>query len=838
MNMSKKLLIVDGNSILNRAFYGIRPLTTKEGIPTNAVYGFINILKKHMDSLSPDYLACAFDLKGPTFRHEMYEGYKANRHPMPDDLAAQLPWAKKVAAAMGFTVIECQGWEADDVLGTVAGMADLEGGIQSYILTGDRDSLQLITDKTSVILVKTKEDIVFDKERFCAEYGVTPEGYIHVKALMGDSSDNIPGVSGIGEKTAFKLIAACGSLDGLYADEKLGGAKKAAQAKLIAGKEDAYMSYELSKISREAPVGVSLEDIEQNGADKAELLDIFTKLEFAGLAKRFDFDNGDDDSTSTAETMPEIALGNAFDIANGYDRIAVCITDEKLFCATDDGVYEVLGDPAPIFEKGFICHDYKEIYKHQLKTNTFGNCVFDTMSASYLLSPGESAYPIEKSVVRYLGEQAVMKEGAVAWYALRLYPILSKELENTGMSKVLSEIEIPLSPVLAKMEDFGFKLDVCGLRTYIRQLNDLQDQLAQRIFIQAGREFNINSPKQLGEVLFEDLGLPVKKKTKTGYATDAETLSSLRAYHEIIDDILDYRQVAKLVGTYGENIIALTDEGSRIHTRFNQTGTATGRLSSTDPNLQNIPVRAQLGRELRRFFTASDDDHILIDADYSQIELRLLAEMSGDSVMQNIYLEGGDIHASTAAKVFGVAPELVTKELRSKAKAVNFGIVYGIGDFSLSQDLHVSRKAAREYIDSYLATFPKVDSYLKNTVEKAKEDGYTTTLLGRRRPIPELMAQNKNLKAFGERVAMNSPIQGTAADIIKIAMINVDKALADADIDARLILQVHDELIVEASVACAGEAAEILVREMKNAYKTTVPLDVEANSGVNWYDAK
>lgn len=838
MDKSKKLLIVDGNSILNRAFYGIRPLSTKEGIPTNAVYGFITILKKHIDALSPDYLACAFDLKGPTFRHEMYEGYKANRHPMPDDLAAQLPWAKKVAAAMGFTVIECQGWEADDVLGTVAGMADKEGDIQSYILTGDRDSLQLITDNTSVILVKTKEDITFDREKFIAEYGVTPEGYIHVKALMGDSSDNIPGVVGVGEKTAFKLIAACKTLDGLYADEKLGGAGKAAQAKLLAGKEDAYMSYELSKISREAPVGVSLEDIEQDGADKAELLNLFTKLEFSGLAKRFDFDVSSEEATSTVIEMPEVMSKDAVAIAEEGGPVSLCISGGKLFCTNENGVYEVIGDPAPLFEKGFICHDYKELYKYQIKANNFGKCIFDTMSASYLLSPGESSYPIEKSVVRYLGEQAVMKEGAESWYAFRLYSCLSNELEEAGMSKVLTDIEIPLSPVLAKMEDVGFKLDIDGLRNYIRQLNELQEQLAQRIYIQAGKEFNINSPKQLGEVLFEDLGLPIKKKTKTGYATDAETLSSLRTYHAIIDDILDYRQVAKLVGTYGENIIALADENSRIHTRFNQTGTATGRLSSTDPNLQNIPVRAQLGRELRRFFTATDSDHILIDADYSQIELRLLAEMSGDSVMQNIYLEGGDIHASTAAKVFGVAPELVTKELRSKAKAVNFGIVYGIGDFSLSQDLHVSRKTAREYIDSYLETFPEVDSYLKNTVERAKEDGYTTTLLGRRRPIPELAAQNKNLKAFGERVAMNSPIQGTAADVIKIAMINVDKALKDAGIDARLILQVHDELIVEASVDSAERAAEILVKEMKNAYRTTVPLDVEANIGTNWYDAK
>ncbi|MBQ4066530.1 MAG: DNA polymerase I [Clostridia bacterium] len=834
----KKLLIVDGNSILNRAFYGVRPLSTKDGIPTNAVYGFITILKKHIDSISPDYLACAFDLKGPTFRHEMYEGYKANRHPMPDDLAAQLPWAKKVAMAMGFTVIECQGWEADDVLGTVAGMADSEGDILSYILTGDRDSLQLITDNTAVILVKTKEDIVYDRETFISEYKVTPESYVHVKALMGDSSDNIPGVAGIGEKTAFKLISACETLDCLYADENLGGAGKSAKEKLIAGKANAYLSYELSKISREAPIGLTLEDIEHNGANKSELLEIFTKLEFSGLAKRFDFEGAEEHSEKKAPKMPEIVEKSADELSAEEGSIALSVFDGTLYCATVSGVYKVKGDPSPILEKGFVCHDFKEIYKCLMRFGAEVKCVFDTMSASYLLSPGESSYPVEKSVVRYLGEQAKPGEGAEAWYALRLVPELEKALSEQGMMSVLNDIEIPLSPVLAKMEMLGFRLDTEGLHRYIEQLNELQDQLAQRIYIQAGREFNINSPKQLGEVLFEDLGLPVKKKTKTGYATDAETLSALRAYHEIIDDILDFRQVAKLVGTYGENIIALVDENSRIHTRFNQTGTATGRLSSADPNLQNIPVRGQLGRELRRFFTATDGDHILVDADYSQIELRLLAEMSGDSVMQNIYLEGGDIHASTAAKVFGVSPEMVTKELRSKAKAVNFGIVYRIGDFSLSQDLHVSRKAAREYIDSYLATFPGVDRYLKETVEKAKKDGYTTTLLGRRRPIPELSAQNKNLRSFGERVAMNSPIQGTAADIIKIAMINVDRALTLAGIDARLVLQVHDELIVEASLNCADEAAEILVREMRNAYNTVVPLDVEANKGSTWYDAK
>lgn len=835
----KKLLIVDGNSILNRAFYGIRPLTTKDGLPTNAVYGFVTILKKHLDALSPDYLACAFDLRAPTFRHKMYDGYKANRKGMPDELAAQLPWAKKVVGAMGFHIVECEGWEADDVLGTIAGMADSAGDIQSYILTGDRDSLQLITDTTSVVLVKTKEDIVFDEERFFEEYGVTPTQFIDVKALMGDTSDNIPGVAGIGEKTALKLIAACGSLDALYADEAMGGAGKSAKEKLSAGRESAYMSYELAKISREAPVGVGISDIENNGIDGASLCELFTRLEFSALIKRFDLNNiqASTPEISAAEVPAAAVIGA--DELKKFENIAVYTDGAALYASDGESIFkvsinEITGNVIP----PVICHDLKALCKVFRENDITAECIFDTMSAAYLLSPGESAYPLDKTVLRYLGEQACDGEGAAAWYIYRLYGAMNGELEKEGMTAVLRDIEIPLSPVLADMERIGFKLDSEGLHGYISQLVSMQNVLSERIYLQAGREFNINSPKQLGEVLFEELGLPAKKKTKTGYSTSAEVLESLRPYHEIIEDILDFRQVTKLIGTYGENLIALADREGRIHTTFNQTGTATGRLSSLDPNMQNIPVRGQLGRELRRYFTATDDDHILIDADYSQIELRLLAEISGDEVMSQSFINGADIHASTAAKVFGIPEDMVTKELRSKAKAVNFGIVYGIGDFSLSQDLKVSRKAAREYIDSYLATYTGVDSYLKNTVEQARQDGYTTTVYGRRRPIPELGAKNKNLQAFGERVAMNSPIQGTAADIIKIAMINVHRALKESGLDARLILQVHDELIVEAHKSCADKVAEILKREMESAAKTKVPLEAEVAMGENWFDAK
>lgn len=826
----KKLLVVDGNSILNRAFYGIRPLTTKDGIPTNAVYGFITIIKKHMDSLSPDYLACAFDLKAPTFRHKMYDGYKATRKPMPEDLAAQLPYAKKAASALGFKVIECEGWEADDVLGTVAGMADGEGEIQSYILTGDRDSLQLITEKTSVILVKTKEDIIYTPEKFFEDYGITPEQFVHVKALMGDSSDNIPGVAGIGEKTALKLIAADGSLDGLYEDEKLGGAGKSAAEKLRAGKDMAYMSYDLAKISREAPVGLQIEDLKNCGIKSAELSELFTKLEFSALAKRFDFG---EEKTIAENAVPPVVQGLPENIKKPY---AVSASDDFLYISDGDGIYktEILPE---YFSEGVVCHDYKKLYKEMKKRHIPVECAFDTMTASYLLSPGESSYPVEKSVVRYLSEQPSNAEGADVWYTYRLYEPLSREIEKEGMTALLHTVEIPLSPTLADMEDEGFYLNCDGLHDYVKTLCKMQEDLASRIYMQAGREFNINSPKQLGEVLFEDLSLPVRKKTKTGYSTDAQTLASLRGVHPIVTDILDFRQVTKLVGTYGENLIALADDNSKIHTEFNQTGTATGRLSSTDPNMQNIPVRGELGRELRNYFTASDESRVLIDADYSQIELRLLAEISGDEAMREMFRSGEDIHASTAAKVFGVPRDSVTKELRGKAKAVNFGIVYGIGAYSLSQDIKVSLKAAKEYIESYLKSFPGVDAYLKKTVEEAKKNGYTKTAFGRVRPIPELSAQNKNLQAFGERVAMNSPIQGTAADVIKLAMINVRKALKQAGLDAKLILQVHDELIVEAAKSDAPRAAEILKHEMEHAANTTVPLEVEVGMGDTWLDA-
>lgn len=835
----KTLLIVDGNSILNRAFYGIRPLYTKDQFPTNAVYGFITILKKHLDTLKPDSLACAFDLRGPTFRHEMFDGYKANRHGMPEELAMQLPWAKKTAAAMGFHVITCEGYEADDIIGTLCTAADADGDTRAYVLTGDRDALQLITPACSVILAKTKEDIIYDEARFIGEYGIRPEQLVDVKALMGDTSDNIPGVAGIGEKTALKLIGATGSLDALYADASLGGAGKSAKEKLLAGKKNAYLSQKLAKICCSAPIETDIEALTWSGYNGGELTDIFTKLEFNALTKRFDFttETVQDNNTAVEISTPEVV--DCSFLCSLQGDIAVSVQENFLYAAAEGHLYKtsLCRDCASFFDTPHIYHDYKHICTLLAPLNIQPKCTFDTMTAAYLLAPGESAYPIEKLVVRYLSCQPVEAEYAKAWYALLLYPIMTAALEEAGMTSLLHTVEIPLSPVLAEMESWGFRLDTQGLHEYIGQLVQTQEVLCQRIYMQAGREFNPNSPRQLGEILFEELQLPAGRKTKTGYATDADTLSKLRPYHPIIGDILDYRQVTKLIGTYGENLIALADKNSRIHTKFNQTGTATGRLSSVDPNMQNIPVRGELGKELRRYFIAAPG-YVLVDADYSQIELRLLAEISADPVMQQAFLNGADIHASTAAQVFHVNPELVTKEMRGQAKAVNFGIVYGIGDFSLAEDLHVSRKTAREYIDSYLATYVKVDAYLKGTIAKAQADGYTTTMLGRRRPIPELAAKNKNLQAFGKRVAMNSPIQGSAADIIKLAMIGVSKAIKEAGIDARLILQVHDELIVEARPDCAERAAEILRGEMEHAVQTVVPLSVDISIGDNWLDAK
>lgn len=839
----KNLLVIDGNSILNRAFYGIRPLSTKSGLPTNAVYGFLNILKKHMDALSPAKMVCAFDRKAPTFRHKMYDQYKATRKGMPEELAMQLPYAMRAAEALGCQVIAMEGYEADDVLGTVSAQAEIGSEYHTYVLTGDRDSLQLVSTRTTVILVKTKEDILYTPEVFREEYGIDPIRLIDVKALMGDTSDNIPGVPGIGEKTALKLIAQAGTLEAVYEDLDTLGLTKSVLAKLTSGRDSAFLSKDLATICRTAPVSVTDKD---SVTDKTALNALFDELEFTALKARFLPEGDTLIQAEPAVHVPAFPLYTDSVLLPPEGEIALAVAEDgciALLCGDTKWIYPADTADAVIREhlagRNIVCHDYKRLYKALAARGITVNCVFDTMLAAYLLSPGEGTYPLDKTALRYcmmnIGETDLSAEADTV---ARLVPVLRDAIAENGMSELLSDMEIPLSEVLADMEENGFRLDADGLHGYISSLQSAASELATQIYSMAGTLFNLNSPKQLGEILFEKLGLPCRKKTRTGYATDAETLSQLRPLHPIIGCILDYRQLIKLCSTYGENLIALADENGRLHSRFNQTGTATGRISSTDPNMQNIPVRGQLGREMRRYFVASDEEHVLLDADYSQIELRLLSEISGDANMQKAFLEGHDIHTSTASQVFRVPLDEVTSELRSKAKAVNFGIVYGIGDYSLSQDLGITRRQAAEYIDGYLATYPGVDAYLKSTVENAKRDGFTTTMYNRKRNIPELASQNRNIRAFGERVAMNSPIQGTAADIIKIAMIRTRKALRDSGLDAKLILQVHDELIVEASRADAEAAAAILKNEMEHAATTRVPLTVEVAMGQSWYEAK
>lgn len=843
----KKLLVLDGNSIVNRAFYGVRNLTNSKGMPTNALFGFVNIIKRYVDLLKPDYMICTFDMHHPTFRHERYCNYKCNRKGMPEELAVQMPYVKRIVTCLGFTVLETPGFEADDIIGTVCCNADKRHDIDSYILTGDRDSLQLITDRTRVILMRNKEDEIFDREHFFDVYGITPEQFVDVKALMGDSSDCIPGVAGIGEKTALKLISQSGGLDELYADSENGyfGSTPSVRRKLDEGRESAYMSRELAQICREAPVGSSTEEYVTREMDKGELYTIFRELDFTNLILKFHLSADDVEETSNTATTAEkheIKEVSATELSSLSlpEVISVWLEGDKL-CVFDESVNYVcrnvdLDKLSNVFSKKIICHDYKTLCKTLSPYGIRPECHFDTMLAKYLTEPGKSVYTLKytaESLMINVGEES--DEYAESVYSC--YTALSEELEKTDALKLLREIEIPLAAVLADIETIGFKVDREGIKKYAAELLKMEYDLAEKIYFLAGRDFNINSPKQLGTVLFEELGLPSGKKTKTGYSTDADTLNKLRFHHPIISEILAYRQVTKLRGTYGDALADMADENDRIHTSLNQCGTATGRLSSNDPNLQNIPIRGELGREIRKFFTASDTEHVLIDADYSQIELRLLSHLSGDENMIASFNSGDDIHTMTASQVFRVSPENVTKDLRLRAKAVNFGIIYGIGAFSLAQDIGCSKKQADEYINSYFETYPNVDKYLKDTVADAEEKGYTVTMLGRRRMIPEIKSSNKNVAAFGKRVAMNSPIQGTAADIIKIAMVNVARALKEANIDAKLIMQVHDELIVESHISCIDTAREILVREMENAVKLNVPLIAEAGVGNSWFDA-
>ncbi|MEE0970438.1 MAG: DNA polymerase I [Clostridia bacterium] len=842
----KKLLAIDGNSILNRAYYGVRILTNAEGMPTNALFGLVNIISKQLDAFSPDYTAVAFDLKAPTFRHKMYDSYKAGRKPMPEELAVQLPYAKDVCRAMGLTVLEKEGFEADDILGTLAKMAYDDNNTEAYILTGDKDSLQLITEdgRVNVLLCGNSDTVKMDEAKFKEKYGVSSTVFVDVKALMGDSSDNIPGVPGIGEKTALKLISECGSLDGVY--EKLDNSNytPSLKKKLTDGKESAYLSLDLSRINCSVPLNIGLEELKNNGFNKPELSKLFTKFGFSSFMKRFALDTVSDEAGSVSE-CEIITAGVDFTEKIAGDTVSVSIVDDRV--AVFDGEKIIIADvdisdTTALFTDGkfkVIAYDAKTLYKELSNHGVyFRDAYYDIMLASYVLNPS-SGFELSQLALEYLGAGTVPDKYRPQMI-FEIYKKLSDRIAGTeNAENLLLDIEMPLASVLCDMELKGFRTDTAGLREYGKNLDSLAMQLAERIYFSAGEEFNINSPVKLGEILFEKLGLPAQKKTKTGgYSTGAEILEKLRSYHPIIDDILEYRKVTKLKSTYVEGLIKVADSSGRIHSCFNQTGTATGRLSSSEPNLQNIPIRTELGREMRKFFVPASDDYILIDADYSQIELRVLASISGDTEMTNAFLSGKDIHTSTASTIFSVPSEAVNLEMRKRAKAINFGIVYGMGEFSLAGDLGISIKEAKQYIESYLSSYPKICEYLEGVVREAYDKGYVTTLFGRRRYIPELAGQNKNLKHFGERVAKNSPIQGTAADIIKIAMINTWKALKESGIDASLILQVHDELILEAHKDCADEAARILEECMENAVNLSVPMLAKASIGKTWFDCK
>lgn len=824
-------LIIDGNSILNRAFYGIRVLTNSRGVATNAVTGFMNTLLMLEKDVDPDMIAVAFDLKAPTFRHKMYDGYKANRKGMPEDLAQQLPYMKKIITAMGITIIEKEGFEADDIIGTVsAACADKK--IPCTVSTGDRDSFQLVNDYVTVRLAKTKGDIYYTPDVIMEEYGVTPKQMIEVKALMGDSSDNIPGVPGIGEKTALSLIKEFASVDGVY--ENIGSTliTKGVRTKLENGKESCYMSRQLAEICLTAPIDTDLSHYVPKERDDAELARLLSELEMYKMLQKLKLhptsapagskEALEESAAKQIPAMPagDIVLTQEGNVYAGAVGAPVQLSDKELKAYADS-------------DSTKYTFDIKETLTvtgcERLKNNRF-----DTTLAAYLTDPDSNDYSLSRLCAQYgVPEGNSIQEKSITVAALN--DILNCKIGETGSAAVLTDIEIPLATVLVAMEREGVSIDADGIKAFGKEVSEKAEKISREIYEYAGHEFNIGSPKQLGSVLFEKLALPSAKKTKTGYSTNAEVLESLMDKHPIVPLITEYRALTKLQNTYVTGLLKVVGEDGRIHSTFKQTETRTGRISSAEPNIQNIPVRTPLGREMRRFFTAKDG-YLLVDADYSQIELRVLAHISGDEIMKKAFLDGVDIHTVTASQVFNQPIEWVTPDLRSKAKAVNFGIVYGIGAFSLSKDIGVSVPKASEYIRSYLSKYSGIAHYMEQTVAKAKRDGYVETMFGRRRYIKELAAKNKNLQAFGERVAKNTPIQGTAADIIKIAMIKVYNRLKESGLDARLILQVHDELIVEAKEDCAEKVALLLKEEMENAVKLTVPMTVDVNIGKTWYD--
>ena len=855
-----RLLVIDGNSIANRAFYGIKLLTTKDGRYTNAIYGFLNILLSLLKECQPDEVAVAFDLKAPTFRHKMYDGYKATRHAMPEELAQQMPVLKQLLADLGYRTVTAEGWEADDILGTLAAACAARKD-DCFLATGDRDSLQLVSESTTVLLAATvmgrSKTVVMDEDAIQEKYGLAPKQLIEVKSLMGDTSDNIPGVKGIGEKTALSLVQTFGSLEGVYENIDDKRIKPKQREHLLEDKPMAELSHTLGTIRTDAPIDTAEGSYTVGEGNKPAAVRLLQELEIHSLIPRFGLDGVAPEAAAEEQAveLPEAELAPLPLTPAGHYLVAarpavtgkqgtrnVVLQPESWYAVQDTTVYPLEdADLLRLLDNADVTLDVfnsAPLYAKAMAVGGWGSSiVWDGKLAAYLLDASASKYQISELAVSYRAKAAfTCEEWPDAGSLADLFAKMKAEITACGEDDLYHDIEFPLAQVLADMTRTGILVDKGGIEEFGVRMRTELAQVLGRIQMETGStSFNPNSPKQLGEMLFDTLGLPHGKKTQRGWSTDAETLEALRDY-PLVEDILQYRAYQKLNSTYVEGLLKVIGEDGRIHTRFNQTEARTGRLSSDNPNLQNIPIRTELGSQLRAYFIAKPGC-VLVDADYSQIELRILAHVTGDEHMQNAFRSGEDIHRSTAAKIYGIPQSEVTPRLRSSAKAINFGIMYGKGAYSLSKDIGVSVKEADAFLKNYLAAFPKVDGYMEKTIADAKDCGYVSTLFGRRRALPELSSSNRNIRASGERMARNTPIQGTAADVIKLAMVRVWRRLRDEKMESRLILTVHDELIVEAPEAEAAKAASILREEMEGCVHYAVPLSTEVHEGKNWLEA-
>ncbi|WP_032120869.1 DNA polymerase I [Clostridium amazonitimonense] len=872
----EKLLILDSNSLMNRAFYALPPLTNSEGIHTNAVFGFTTMLLKIKEEIEPDYIVATFDRKAPTFRHKEYEDYKAGRKKMPEELREQFPLVKELLSLMDVSIFEIDGFEADDLIGTLSVYAESHG-IEVYIVTGDRDALQLATDNVKVIITKKgiTEKEIYDKNRMIEDFGVTPTEFIDVKGLMGDASDNIPGVPGIGEKTAYKLIQTYGSVESVLQNiENISGKK--IKENLNKYSEQALFSKKLATIMTEVPVEIDLDAIKSKDKYDVEALKkLFFKLQFKSLIDKLPKGEEKEEIPFDSYVFIEDIKGlkslkdyikkskkkeplyMSFDIINPelyssmeIETIYICIDDKdwviklkELLQKDKEEVINILGEVIEDHSIEKVCYDAKNAYTSFRKIGlNLEGIIFDTKIAAYIIDSSKGNYDLNILINEYLSKYPKGEDQAIKAYENRLmkelYKVLKEKIEESHMEDLLYKMELPLTKALSHMEGEGFRINRIMLDQLGNKFNLEIDKIQKEIYELAEEEFNINSPKQLGKILFEKLDLPVIKKTKTGYSTNAEVLEALTDKHPIIEKITYYRQLAKIYSTYVEGLKAVIDSDDKIHSSFNQTVTTTGRLSSTEPNLQNIPIKYEMGREIRKVFVPENEDSVILSADYSQIELRVLAHISEDENLISAFKHHSDIHTKTASEVFNTPIEEVTPLLRGRAKAVNFGIVYGISDFSLAKDLKIPKKEAKEYMDAYFERYPKVKKYMEDIVVMAKEKGYVTTLLNRRRYIKEASASNKIVKALGERLAMNAPIQGTAADIIKLAMVNVQEELRKKKMKSTLILQVHDELILNVYKDELEEVKELVKKEMEEVLDLSVPLEVDINIGETWYEAK